>query len=121
MSNLNLYIKNLKLLLDSINLEKLIENYNKILDNSMHTRILYDDDEYAEIDFFEKPIEGEINFVKNQLIIEVDEHINDILKTKFSEQKKLALLQDQFYNLIQAIALTKNLSLKRINKLLQNE
>ncbi|MDC4162976.1 MG296/MPN423 family protein [Mycoplasma bradburyae] len=121
MQNLKTYIEKLKDLLSNIDLEKLINNYNKIMDKSMHTRIMYDDDEYAEIDFFEKQIEGEIEFIKTKLIQEVDEYIQDILKTKFSDEKKLALLHDHFYNLTQAIALTKNISFKRLNKLLNEE
>ncbi|MDC4183040.1 MG296/MPN423 family protein [Mycoplasma bradburyae] len=121
MQNLKTYIEKLKDLLSNIDLEKLINNYNKIMDKSMYTRIMYDDDEYAEIDFFEKQIEGEIEFIKTKLIQEVDEYIQDILKTKFSDKKKLALLHDHFYNLTQAIALTKNISFKRLNKLLNEE
>lgn len=118
---LNRYITNLKEILSEINLEKLINNYNLIFENSTHTRIMYDDDDYEEIDFFEKSIEGELNYVKNKLIQEVNDHIEDLLKTKYDDDKKLAILQDQFYNLTQAIALTKNISIKRLNKLLESE
>lgn len=119
---LNRYITNLKEILSEINLEKLIDNYNLIFENSTHTRIMYDDDDdYEEIDFFEKSIEGELNYVKNKLIQEVNDHIEDVLKTKFDDDKKLAILHDQFYNLTQAIALTKNISIKRLNKLLESE
>lgn len=118
---LNRYITNLKEILSEINLEKLIDNYNLIFENSTHTRIMYDDDDYEEIDFFEKGIEGELNYVKNKLIQEVNDHIEDLLKTKFDDDKKLAILHDQFYNLTQAIALTKNISIKRLNKLLESE
>ncbi|WP_244857451.1 MG296/MPN423 family protein [Mycoplasmoides gallisepticum] len=118
---LNRYIANLKEILSEINLEKLIDNYNLIFENSTHTRIMYDDDDYEEIDFFEKGIEGELNYVKNKLIQEVNDHIEDLLKTKFDDDKKLAILHDQFYNLTQAIALTKNISIKRLNKLLESE
>ncbi|WP_036459379.1 MG296/MPN423 family protein [[Mycoplasma] imitans] len=121
MQKLNRYIKNLKEILSEINLERLIDNYNIIFENSTHTRIMYDDDEYSEIDFFEKSIEGELNYIKKKLIQEVDEHIEDVLKTKFDDNKKLAILHDQFYNLTQAIALTKNISINRLNKLLENE
>lgn len=118
---LNRYITNLKEILSEINLEKLIDNYNLIFENSTHTRIMYDDDDYEEIDFFKKSIEGELNYVKNKLIQEVNDHIEDVLKTKFDDDKKLAILHDQFYNLTQAIALTKNISIKRLNKLLESE
>ncbi|AAP56969.2 conserved hypothetical protein [Mycoplasmoides gallisepticum str. F] len=118
---LNRYITNLKEILSEINLEKLINNYNLIFENSTHTRIMYDDDDYEEIDFFEKSIEGELNYVKNKLIQEVNDHIEDLLKTKYDDDKKLAILHDQFYNLTQAIALTKNISIKRLNKLLESE
>ncbi|WP_225306166.1 MG296/MPN423 family protein [Mycoplasmoides gallisepticum] len=118
---LNRYITNLKEILSEINLEKLIGNYNLIFENSTHTRIMYDDDDYEEIDFFKKSIEGELNYVKNKLIQEVNDHIEDVLKTKFDDDKKLAILHDQFYNLTQAIALTKNISIKRLNKLLESE
>lgn len=118
---LNRYITNLKEILSEINLEKLIDNYNLIFENSTHTRIMYDDDDYEEIDFFKKGIEGELNYVKNKLIQEVNDHIEDLLKTKYDDDKKLAILHDQFYNLTQAIALTKNISIKRLNKLLESE
>ncbi|QMT98859.1 MG296/MPN423 family protein [Mycoplasma tullyi] len=115
------YISNLKEILSEINLEKLINNYNVIFENSTHTRIMYDDDDYEEIDFFEKSIEGELDYTKKKLIQEVNDHIEDVLKTKFDDDKKLAVLHDQFFNLTQAIALTKNISIKRLNKLLESE
>lgn len=92
--------------INRIDFSILKENYNRLFDRVIHTKIIYEDDEYEDIPFFSKKLEGDDFFLKNELIKQINCSLKEISFTKFDEIKKFDLLCDEFSTLIQAIAIS---------------
>lgn len=107
--------------INRIDFSILKENYNRLFDRVLHTKIIYEDDEYEDIPFFSKKLEGDDFFLKNELIKQINYSLKEISFTKFDEAKKFDLLCDEFSTLIQAIAISLGYNPlnyeKKINKL----
>lgn len=96
---------------NSLDFVILKDNYNRMFDRYIDTKIIYVDDDYEDVSFFSKRLEGDDFFLKAELLKQIQMTIDIIKPAPFDEQKKLNLLWDEFEILIRAIAVSKGLLL----------
>lgn len=92
--------------INKIDFSVLKENYNRLLFRQKHTLIEYEDDEYADISFFNKEMFGDDVYLKNELLKQVQYTIKGLTNAPYDEQKKINILLDEFSILIQAIGIS---------------
>lgn len=96
---------------NSLDFVILKDNYNRMFDRYIDTKIIYVDDDYEDVSFFSKRLEGDDFFLKAELLKQIQMTIDVIKPAPFDEQKKLNLVWDEFEILIRAIAVSKGLLL----------
>lgn len=96
---------------NSLDFVILKDNYNRMFDRYIDTKIIYVDDDYEDVSFFSKRLEGDDFFLKAELLKQIQMTVDVIKPAPFDEQKKLNLLWDEFEILIRAIAVSKGLLL----------
>lgn len=96
---------------NSLDFVILKDNYNRMFDRYIDTKIIYVDDDYEDVSFFSKRLEGDDFFLKTELLKQIQMTVDVIKPAPFDEQKKLNLLWDEFEILIRAIAVSKGLLL----------
>lgn len=108
-------------IINKIDFVILKENYNKLFIRNKHIRIIYEDDEYNDLSFFDKEIYGDDVFLKNELIKQIQYTIDNLKKAPFDEMKKINLLFDEFTILIFAIGVSLGLQPENYKNMLYNK
>ncbi|WP_027119954.1 MG296/MPN423 family protein [[Mycoplasma] testudinis] len=102
----------LKAEVSSLDFSVLKENYNRMFDRYIDSKIVYADDDYDDVSFFNKRLDGDDFFLKNELIRQIEMTTKALEPAPFDETKKINLLWDEFQILIQALAVSKGLQPK---------